>query len=129
LDNQYNILSPLAAHIFSKENRMPSRFIIITLLFLALFPATVRAQQPSSRSMDDLNWQEFRQLVPAKIKTVILTVGTLEAHGFINNGADNTVPVGIFPTASPTFSRRILAACAFPKNRSASMSARFWWAW
>ncbi len=30
-----------------------------------------------------------------KIKTVILTVGTLEAHGFINNGADNTVPVAI----------------------------------
>ena len=34
-------------------------------------------------------------MVPSHIKTVILTVGTLEAHGFINNGADNTVPVGI----------------------------------
>lgn len=45
--------------------------------------------------MDDLNWKEFQQLVPAKIKTVILTVGTLETHGFINNGADNTVPVAI----------------------------------
>src|ERR1700683_3692532 len=74
---------------------MPSRFLIMGTLFLALHPATVRAQQPSSRSMDDLNWQEFRQLVPTKIKTVILTVGPLEAHGFINNGADNTVPVGI----------------------------------
>ena len=72
---------------------MPSRFLITSLLFLALLPAAIRAQQPSSRSMDDLNWMEFRQLVPAKIKTVILTVGTLEAHGFINNGADNTVPI------------------------------------
>jgi len=45
--------------------------------------------------MDDLNWKEFQQLVPAMIQTVILTVGTLEAHGFINNGADNTVPVAI----------------------------------
>src|SRR3984885_14918410 len=74
---------------------MPSRFLIITPLVLASYPGAVRAQQPSSRSMDDLNWQEFRQLVPAKIKTVILTVGTLEAHGFINNGAANTVPLGI----------------------------------
>ena len=74
---------------------MPTRFLILTTLFLASYPAAVLAQQPSSRSMDDLNWQEFRQLVPAKIKTVILTVGTLEAHGFINNGADTTVPVGI----------------------------------
>ena len=66
--------------------------IIALLLFI---PAGTRAQQPSSRSMDDLNWKEFQQLVPAKIKTVLLTVGTLEAHGFINNGADNTVPVSI----------------------------------
>jgi creatinine amidohydrolase len=95
LDNQYNIPSTLASQNFSKEIRMPTRFLILTTLFLASYPAAVLAQQPSSRSMDDLTWQEFRQLVPAKIKTVILTVGTLEAHGFINNGADNTVPVGI----------------------------------
>ena len=66
-------------------------------LFLVL-PASVHGQQPSSRSMDDLNWKEFQQLVPAKIKTVLLTVGTLEAHGFINNGADNTVPIAIANT-------------------------------
>jgi creatinine amidohydrolase len=67
---------------------------VVFVLFLTL-PVSVLAQQPSSRSMDDLNWKEFQQLVPAKVKTVILTVGTLEAHGFINNGADNTVPVAI----------------------------------
>ena len=66
-------------------------------LFLVL-PVSVHGQQPSSRSMDDLNWKEFQQLVPAKIKTVLLTVGTLEAHGFINNGADNTVPIAIANT-------------------------------
>jgi hypothetical protein len=67
---------------------------VVFVLFFTL-PLSVLAQQPSSRSMDDLNWKEFQQLVPAKVKTVILTVGTLEAHGFINNGADNTVPVAI----------------------------------
>ena len=66
--------------------------LLFTVLF---FPAAAWTQQLSSRQMDDLNWKEFQQLVPAKIKTVILTVGTLEAHGFINNGADNTVPVAI----------------------------------
>jgi creatinine amidohydrolase len=69
------------------------RTLIVTLFLL--IPTSIPAQQPSSRSMDDLNWKEFQQLVPAKIKTVLLTVGTLEAHGFINNGADNTVPVSI----------------------------------
>ncbi len=59
------------------------------------------AQQPSSRLMDDLNWMEFRQLVPAKIPTVIVTVGTLEPHGVINNGADNTAPVAIAQALAP----------------------------
>jgi creatinine amidohydrolase len=74
---------------------------IAVLAALLSFPALATAQQMSSRSMDDLNWMEFKQLVPAKIKTVILTVGTLEAHGFINNGADNTVPVGIANAIAP----------------------------
>ncbi|MFZ0638298.1 MAG: creatininase family protein [Candidatus Acidiferrales bacterium] len=70
-------------------------FRAIVLLFLGLFPVIAHAQQPSSRSMDDLNWMEFKQLVPSKIDTVLLTVGTLEAHGFINSGADNTAPIAI----------------------------------
>ena len=63
--------------------------------FALVIPVSIHAQQPSTRAMDDLNWREFQQLVPARIRTVIVTVGTLEAHGFINNGADNTVPVAI----------------------------------
>lgn len=73
--------------------RLNARWAVLGAVLL--FPAAAWTQQPSSRQMDDLNWKEFQQLVPAKIKTVILTVGTLEAHGFINNGADNTVPVSI----------------------------------
>lgn len=67
----------------------------LVFVFALAAPLSIYAQQPSSRAMDDLNWKEFQQLVPTKIKTVIVTVGTLEAHGFINNGADNTVPVAI----------------------------------
>ena len=53
------------------------------------------AQNLSSRNLDDLNWMEFRQIVPAQVKTVLLTTGTLEPHGVINNGADNLAPVKI----------------------------------
>jgi creatinine amidohydrolase len=45
--------------------------------------------------MDELNWMEFRELVPARVKTVILTTGTLEPHGATANGADNLAPVKI----------------------------------
>src|SRR5512132_3923939 len=51
--------------------------------------------QPTTREMNDLNWMEFRELVPARIQTVLLPTGTLEAHGVINNGADNTAPLAI----------------------------------
>lgn len=58
-------------------------------------PVQAAGAKPSTRLMDDINWIEFGKLVPARIDTVILTVGTLEAHGVINNGADNTAPVAI----------------------------------
>ena len=64
-------------------------FLIVAISF------SVSAQQLTTRAMDDLNWMEFRQIVPAKVKTVLVTVGTLEPHGVINNGADNTAPVAI----------------------------------
>jgi creatinine amidohydrolase len=73
--------------------RLPIRNIVVFLLLL--IPAVTQAQQISSRSMDELNWMEFKKFVPSKINTVILTVGTMEAHGFINTGADNTAPVAI----------------------------------
>ena len=51
--------------------------------------------------MNDINWMDFRDLVPAKIQTVLLPTGTLEAHGVANNGADNTAPVAIAREMAP----------------------------
>ena len=45
--------------------------------------------------MNDLNWREFKELVPSKIDTVLFSTGTMEAHGVANNGADNTAPLAI----------------------------------
>ena len=59
------------------------------------------AQEAFPRKMDDLNWMEFREIVPSKVRTVLLTTGTLEPHGVINNGADNLAPVKIAEAVAP----------------------------
>ncbi|MFQ5778561.1 MAG: creatininase family protein [Terriglobia bacterium] len=67
----------------------------LILCFVASFASFASPQEIPSRWMDELNWMEFREIVPAKTKTVLLTTGTLEPHGVINNGADNLAPVKI----------------------------------
>jgi len=59
------------------------------------------AQEIRTRWLDELNWMEFREIVPAKTKTVLVTTGTLEPHGVINNGADNLAPVKIAEAIAP----------------------------
>ena len=49
----------------------------------------------STREMNEINWMEFREQVPKKIQTVLLPTGTLEPHGVLNNGADNTSATAI----------------------------------
>lgn len=79
------------------------KHILIAALLAAVAQIFVSAQttnpktiQPkdavSTREMDRINWMEFREVVPSRINTVLLPTGTLEPHGVINNGADNTAP-------------------------------------
>src|SRR5215472_5657165 len=71
---------------------------LVSLLLSSLLPPLspdARAEKPSTRLLDELNWMEFKKLVPHEIDAVLLTIGTLEAHGVINNGADNLAPVAI----------------------------------
>ena len=50
---------------------------------------------PSTREIERINWIEFGEYVPAKINTVLLPLGTLEAHGVAANGADVLAPVAM----------------------------------
>jgi len=50
---------------------------------------------PNTREMERINWMEFRESVPAKINTVLLPLGTLEAHGVAANGTDILAPVAM----------------------------------
>jgi creatinine amidohydrolase len=69
------------------------------MLPLLVIAAGMLAQ--TTREMNDMNWMEFREVVPAKIDTVLLPLGTMEAHGVANNGADNTAPLALARTIAP----------------------------
>ena len=56
---------------------------------------------PSTREMERINWMEFREWVPGKINTVLLPLGTIEAHGVTANGADILAPVAIAKEIAP----------------------------
>ncbi len=71
-------------------------------LALFAFLTTVQALiAQTTRDMNEINWMEFRELVPSKIETVILPTGTLEPHGVTANGADNIAPVAIARFMAP----------------------------
>jgi len=104
-------------------NNMPRS---LTLGFLALVLTTISPAQTekdivSTREMDRINWMEFKEVVPSKIKTVILPTGTLEPHGVVNNGADNTAPTAM----AKTIARRTnaLIAPTLPYGITGSMEA------
>jgi creatinine amidohydrolase len=50
---------------------------------------------PSTREMERINWIEFGECVPGKVSTVLLPLGTLEAHGVAANGTDILAPVAM----------------------------------
>jgi len=94
--------------------------LFLLVMLLALVPASassIKAQSipvgtpqdvVTTRELDRINWMEFREVVPARIRTVLLPTGTLEPHGVINNGADNTAPTAI----SQKIARRVNAMIA-----------------
>jgi creatinine amidohydrolase len=45
--------------------------------------------------LEEMNWKELDELVPEKIKTVLLPVGTIEAHGAASLGTDVSIPLFI----------------------------------
>ena len=98
---------------------------ILSTLCLFVFVSTAAAQNEkdivSTREMDRINWMEFKEVVPSKITTVLLPTGTLEPHGVVNNGADNTAPTAI----ARTVARRTnaLIAPTLPYGITGSMEA------
>jgi creatinine amidohydrolase len=78
---------------------MKRLLLLLSLVLCCAGPAL--AQEIPSRWIDELNWLEFREIVPVEVSTVLLTTGTVEPHGVINNGADNLAPVKIAEAIAP----------------------------
>src|SRR5688500_5727534 len=74
------------------------KLLLISLILTVNIAGQTDRDIVSTREMDRINWMEFKEAVPSKIKTVLLPTGTLEPHGVINNGADNTAPFAMAKT-------------------------------
>ncbi len=76
--------------------------VFLALVFLAALSAAAFAQTadpvrgaakvPTTREMNLMCWQEFGELVPARIRTVLVPFGSLEPHGVIPSGTDSLAP-------------------------------------
>ena len=67
--------------------------IAFSFIAIGLAASSALAQaQPSTREMNLLGWQEFGELVPDQVETVLIPTGTLEPHGVLPNGSDNLAP-------------------------------------
>jgi creatinine amidohydrolase len=75
--------------------------------------AALDAQSPTTRELERINWMEFRELVPAKITTVLLPLGTLEPHGVTANGADILAPVHMARDIAPRVNALIAPVVAY----------------
>jgi len=77
---------------------IPATAILAALALLTAAAAGTAAAQtkaPTTREMALLCWQEFGELVPAKIATVLVPFGSLEPHGVIPNGTDSLAPAAM----------------------------------
>lgn len=97
------------------------KLLMVILLLTAGLTAQTEKDIVSTREMDRINWMEFKEVVPSRIRTVLLPTGTLEPHGVINNGADNTAPFAM----AKTIARRTSALIAptLPYGITGSMEA------
>lgn len=77
------------------------RIVWVVAAMALLVPAVAAQERARNRLLDELNWIEVRRLVPDSVRTVLLPVGTLEPHGVVNNGADNTVPYALARRLAP----------------------------
>ena len=70
-------------------------------LLLLVSPVPGAAQEPTTRQMNLMGWQEFAEVVPARVETVLIPVGTLEPHGVLPNGSDNLAPEAMARELAP----------------------------
>ncbi|HSK11113.1 MAG TPA: creatininase family protein [Vicinamibacterales bacterium] len=97
------------------------RAILFAVACALAVPGAARAQEPASRELERLNWMEVRELVPSRIQTVLLPLGTLEGHGAAVNGTDTVAPLAMARAIAPRVNA--LIAPAVPYGITGSLEA------
>jgi creatinine amidohydrolase len=83
--------------------------------------ASSRDDAPADRRLAYLNWMEFAEWVPDPIGTILLPVGTLEAHGITSLGTDVEVPARLAEALAPRLNA--LVAPAIPYGVTTGLGA------
>ncbi|RKY83019.1 creatininase family protein [candidate division KSB1 bacterium] len=93
-------------------------FIISVALTFSL--SNIFAQQDKlwTRNMTDFNWMEFREIVPEKVNTVLIAIGTVEPHGVSNNGTDNLIPEALAKDIAPEVNALVAPTISYGLTRS-----------
>ncbi|MGB1841465.1 MAG: creatininase family protein, partial [Longimicrobiales bacterium] len=107
-----------------------SLFRLIPALLVAASPFAVEAQEPTTRQLNLLGWQEFSEIMErGDIETVLVPTGTLEPHGVLPNGSDNLAPQAMAAELAPRLNALVAPTlnygftgsfAAFPGNLSIS---------
>jgi creatinine amidohydrolase len=94
--------------------------LLLLAAVIAAFQGAAQAP-PTTRDLARVNWMEFREIVPARVQTVLVPLGTLEPHGVTANGADIIAPVAIAEAIAPRVNAMI--APVIPYGVTGSMDA------
>ena len=98
------------------------RYALAFLFLMSMSFTIVSAQEELPfRKMDYYCWQEFSRIVPERCDTVILAVGTLEAHGVAANGTDALIPDKLAMMVAPEVNA--LVAPVIPYGYTGSLDA------
>jgi creatinine amidohydrolase len=103
------------------RSAMVSGIIALGLTAAAVIAAGPDSDPVPTRDLAAINWMEFKEVVPAKVDTVLLPTGTIEPHGVINNGADITAPIAI--AKSIAHEVNAMVAPVVPYGMTGSMDA------
>jgi creatinine amidohydrolase len=69
-------------------------------------------------NLTDLSWESFRDRVPASVDTVLVPVGTIEAHGAMALGTDTLIPSALARDLGPRLGALIAPAVPYGVTNS-----------
>jgi creatinine amidohydrolase len=99
----------------------PTLLLALSLATIAAVPTPAAAQPAATRDLERINWMEFKELVPSQVPTVLLPLGSLEAHGVTANGTDILAPAAMARDIAGRVNAMV--APAVPYGITASLAA------